>query len=105
MRYVYKGNQKDAAEPIEPAPAPEPMPAPKEPQRRGRKPVYGTGCGTPAGAATHRREGTPTCDPCRKARALYRRNLRQAQGQTVRIMLPVDAQCPSCGHHLKSEAA
>jgi hypothetical protein len=33
----------------------------------GRKPIYGTGCGSPAGYTTHLRRGERPCDDCRTA--------------------------------------
>ena len=35
--------------------------------KRGRKPIYGTGCGSPAGYTAHLRADTRPCDPCRLA--------------------------------------
>jgi len=45
--------------------------------KTGRKPVHGTGCGSPAGAQKHYRDGTPVCDQCKAAMSVYRRALKQ----------------------------
>lgn len=52
--------------------------APEEQGKRGRKPVHGTGCGTPAGTQQHYRTGTPVCGPCRQAMSEYRARKRVA---------------------------
>jgi hypothetical protein len=35
--------------------------------RPGRRPIYGTGCGTPAGYTAHLRRDERVCEPCRVA--------------------------------------
>jgi hypothetical protein len=51
--------------------------APEDRLKMGRKPIHGTGCGTPAGAQQHYRAGTPVCDACRQAMSEYRRNRKR----------------------------
>ena len=40
-------------------------------------------CGTYAAAVRHGKEKTPTCDPCREARAEYVRKWRERTGKTA----------------------
>lgn len=62
-------------------------------------------CGTYGGYQTHRRIGEDPCDPCTKARNEYMRDYRRRNGHTTRTLMPVDMECPNCGHHLTEAAA
>lgn len=59
--YVYRGTEHDVT-----MPTPPPAPAEKRPGRPRT-----TVCGTSSGYQRHILDGTPTCAPCRKARADY----------------------------------
>lgn len=52
-------------------------PAPRRGRGPNKKPL--TGCGTPAGYATHERHKTTPCLPCTDARNAYKRELWQAR--------------------------
>ena len=59
--YVYRGTEHDVTKPkAAPAPA-----------RKGPGRPRTTVCGTSSGYQRHLLDGTPTCNPCRKAHAAY----------------------------------
>jgi hypothetical protein len=69
--YTYKGKQTIAAEEA----AQRATQGPHKSKRRGV-----AACGTPAGYNKHRRDKTPTCDPCREAHRLDMLQRRRAKG-------------------------
>jgi len=50
------------------------------------------GCGTAAGHAWHRRQGTPMCEPCRAARAESDHDRREAKRDGVPHAKPATVQ-------------
>jgi hypothetical protein len=55
----------------------------------GRKPIYGTGCGSPAGYTAHLRRDERPCDECRAAynarKCEYNRQVGRVKGYIVRV--------------------
>jgi hypothetical protein len=100
MGYVYQGTTHD----IEPEPV-APTPTQRTASSPGRKPIYGSGCGTPAGYSAHHRRGEVACDPCKAASAAKRRKQNRANRKNTRTLVRVDAKCPNCGHHVIEGAA
>ena len=88
MAYQYRGTVRD----VEPATY-TPPPVPAEKPKRTLK-----GCGTNAGYFYHKNKGTEPCQPCRDANNAWRREYRRIKGETTKLMIPLDAQCPGCGH-------
>jgi ribosomal protein L32 len=62
-------------------------------------------CGTYGGYQTHKKLGQEPCLPCNEARNTYIREYRRRKGHTTSTLMPVDAQCPNCGHHITAGAA
>jgi len=62
-------------------------------------------CGTYAGYSAHRRKNEKPCTDCSKAHTKYTREYRRSQGITKSTLVPLETECPNCGHHINEEAA
>lgn len=62
-------------------------------------------CGTYGGYQTHTRLGQDPCTPCRQAHNTYMREYRRNKGLTKTTLMPINLECPNCGHHLTQATA